>query len=202
MAKGGTKTGSGTVKRRYADLNSGPLGDAHNAHGERVILDNPGTGVAVRAYSGTSYAKVNRGLRQGEPPDEVAQRLDTLFADKNARFQQDSRVYRGIGFNDPIRRALEEGTLRAGATLTDKGFVSTSVNPEVAQFFATFVGDRSAILRIRARKGKRGVHIEKFSKHKSERETLLPRGSRFKVRGVTEGKAGAVPALFVDVDLM
>jgi len=177
MAKGGTKSGSGTVKRRYADLDSGPLGRAHAAHGEAVLRANPDTVASARAYSGSSYASINDDLRRGGEPDEVAQRLDKLFASKDARFQQDSRVYRGMGYNDPIRKALVAGTLRAGDTFTDKGFVSTSVDADVARGFARNVQGKPTILRIRARKGRRGVHIQAFSQHPDERETLLPRGA-------------------------
>jgi len=210
MPKGTGKGAASKMGRRYEDLTGGALAD-HYQLGDDTINSPPPSEPAVRLYSGSHFFSVNTALRSGEAPVEearfVQKGLDAMFKKPGAALQQDARLYRGVGVDDPILTQLRAGTLRAGTVFEDKGFMSTSVSQAAAMRFSHTTDGRDVILRIRAKKGKRAVHIESVSNHPSERETLLPRGSKIRVKGVSQGTAMSTYGTernmtFIDVDLM
>jgi len=212
MPKGTGKGAASKMGRRYEDLTGGALA-VHDARGRETITSPPSSEGVVYKYSDEAYTAVNGDLRRGiselaGPQGEIQAGLDAMFKKPGATLQQDARLYRGIGENDPIFTQLRAGTLRAGTVFEDKGFMSTSVGTSapINFFSGSYQGD-PVVLRIRAKKGKRAVHIDSLSANKGEGETLLPRGSKIRVKGVSQGtvkgeRGGSTAVTFIDVDLM
>ncbi len=211
MPKGTGKGAASKIGRRYADLTGGALAD-HRELGAATMSSPPPSDAAVNSYTGYMYANINGPLRSGEEEDmvpdarSVQRELDALFRKPGARLQSDALLYRGVGSRDPILTQLRAGTLRAGTVFADKGFMSTTVDKERALNFASGgLGDR-VVLRVRAKRGKRAVHVEEASQHRIERETLLPRDSKIRVKGIRTGTITTPfrdeSVTFIDVDLM
>jgi hypothetical protein len=70
---------------------------------------------------------------------------------------------------------------------TDKGFISTSLQPRIAQSFSNHASGRTAVFKILARKGQKGVYVDRALGRPAddiyEAEVLLPRGTTFRFNG-------------------
>lgn len=153
----------------------------------------------VRLYtqSGGRYNQVNAHLREGREVDEETRKTIAVIDDL---FERDARpvekvLYRGISGFEPEELGLEEGV-----EFTDKGFVSTTADRSIANRFGAHSADGKLsgegigiIFKINA-KGTPGVMLGGYSRY-GEDETLLPRGTRFKVTSVKEGYPGEKFAL-------
>lgn len=144
---------------------------------------------ALEDYAGNEYLAINSHLRgEFRTPDANVKRsvrqLDSLIS--KSTISEPVRVYRGI--------AARVQDVRVGEVFGDKGFVSTSMNADVARQFA-----EGLLLRINVPAGTNAVHVPG-----DESELLLPRGSRFKVTGVRRvaGEPGFPPNTVVDVDYL
>jgi SPP1 gp7 family putative phage head morphogenesis protein len=102
---------------------------------------------AVQTYQSMEYEAINDGLR-GKMPLSATNKQTITELDKvikNASLDYNTTVYRGIiddtGVFDQIR---------IGDTIKDKGFLSTSVNPAVAEAFAngTIIEGKPIVLEI------------------------------------------------------
>jgi hypothetical protein len=91
---------------------------------------------------------------------------------------EDHVVYRGFG----SRKGLDLTKLKKGNVLRDKGFVSTSFRPEVAEEFSNG-RDMSHIAKIHVPKGSKAHYIP----HQGEHELLLHPNTKFKVIGHSFG---------------
>jgi hypothetical protein len=143
--------------------------------------------------SGGTYREVNGHLRENREASPEAKQtieiLDQLF-EKEAE-PIDRVLYRGLSGYDPE----ELGLLEIGAEFHDPGFVSTTSDQRIARRFAAHSQDGKlsgegvgTIFKINA-KGMPGVNMSRYSRY-GEDETLLPRGSTFKVTSVKEGIPG------------
>ena len=149
---------------------------------------------AIRAYTGHEYSDINGYLR-GHNMDPAAiasilekvSHLDSALA--KAALAKDTRVYRGI--SDLRNLGLSERTL-VGATIHDKGFMSTSTSRESARAFGGTMG--GVLVRIRAPKGSRGGSVKRLSIHKGEGEVLFARGSRVRITRARKTKSGVLVA--------
>ena len=209
MPKGtGRRGAAGAARSRYRDF---ARRGAHTAHGAATIRDDltPTQADVLKEYTSAGYILVNDELRTpgGRSPSQMARaaemtaNLDSVFDSPKARFQSNGVVYRGA--DGPIFDALRAGTLRKGDVYEDKAFVSTSIDALLAAQFSSRVLGEKTLLRIRVKKGQRGLHVESVSGHRDERETLLPRGAKFRVRGVAQtllpSKYRDVPAQAVNM---
>lgn len=142
---------------------------------------------AVTAYVGEGWTDaISRKLRRGREltrrERDVADTLDGVF-DSIPRTEQAVTLYRGIdgkgnrGFRD----------LEPGQVIDDDGFGSTSIAKSVADEFAKADGD---VLVITAPRGSRLLDVNQHRKaikgatYGTEREVLLPRGSRLVVERI------------------
>ena len=91
---------------------------------------------------------------------------------------QPTIAYRGINCTSPECQDFFFG-LETGAEFQDKGYVSTTMNPN--KF-------RAAKVRIKMiiPSGKQGAYLNGLSEYEGEAEILLPRNSRFKILSKTE----------------
>jgi hypothetical protein len=102
--------------------------------------------------------------------------LDTLI-DRGDALSADTTVYRGIR-SDLLP---ELSGLEVGDTITDNGFMSTTMNPKIAVNFAggTPDGVTGAVMRIKAPAGTKAWVMPPIG----EAELLLPRGLQMRITG-------------------
>lgn len=137
---------------------------------------------AVRYYTGSAYEDINDALRisglSNAPHDmqETIARITSALDKFNLK--KSLTVYRGasgaiFGGNKTV--AEINAMARAGARLTDKGFMSTSASEG-----ANFGGDYRFVITVPAGTG-RGAYVAPVSHYRSENEFLLQRNSTFKI---------------------
>ena len=140
--------------------------------------------------TGGTYRDINQGLRDGKAVADLEEAatvgiLDRLIAEGG---HDGSPLYRGMAGWEPSELGLEEGY-----EFADPGFVSTARDKAVAKKFAMsgeqeMSGESVGIL-FTIKKARRGVNLDAFARY-GESETLLARGTRFRVVKVTEGYPG------------
>ena len=122
------------------------------------------------------YLRVNANLRKGTGADDpVVKGIDNLIS--RSKLPDDITVYRGL-------RAKHLGSnpeKLIGKTITDNGFLSTSLSHDKAStLFAHSEG--GAVIELRAFKGQNGFMMEADSPQSpEEHEVLFPRGSSMKI---------------------
>lgn len=166
---------------------------------------------ALNAYVSNSYLNIQSVMREGKvglgstSPEHLAQikqaadNLQTLIKSAPS-LQNDILTYRGI--TGDIAKAYAD--LKPGSIITDKGFSSTSLLREKAEFYAKQVlpstgstSEHQVMLEILNPTGTQGVNVEAFfqkltasnnmfeasapSTTRTQYEWLLPHGSRFEV---------------------
>lgn len=117
---------------------------------------------------------------------EQAEILNGAMKKPGAVLDRDVVVYRGIA---DVQISDSWSDIRVGKRFSDKGFVSTSLNPEVAKKFAenSESVERAVVAKILLKKGQRAAWIEPFNTTYSPcDELLLPPGTRFRVVGKEE----------------
>jgi hypothetical protein len=145
---------------------------------------------AVQTYVGADYAFINSYLRYpdtGNPEDmemynRFAKHVESAIQ-KQPALKGEEIVYRGLRLNKEQKAQM----LQPGATVIDKGFMSTSISRETAQSF----GD--TVLTIRVPKGQKALKVWDVVDTvttRTEREILLPRNTMLKITRVREEKSG------------
>lgn len=101
--------------------------------------------------------------------------MDKIF--KKTKISSDMKVYRGINPNLHTATAdLTKALKTEGSVLQMDGFISTSVNPDIATRYAK---EGARILEIQLPKNTPAAYLEGISKFKDEEEMLLNRGMTF-----------------------
>lgn len=154
---------------------------------------------AVEGYSGIDARIINDNLRGQESYRVLndADRAQIATIDSaigSSELPEDTALYRGFTLSP---RGVSK--VKVGQTITDKAFVSTSLNPAVAEQFsgATKGVKGSVIMRITAPKGTKALPMSTLSEWPGEHEVLLPRGTTFKI--TTLKKKGGVT--YVDAEI-
>jgi hypothetical protein len=154
----------------------------------------------VKYYTRDDYMVINEYLRTGkvrkdldefdmESSDEIkdyVKTIDSLIDSNN--LQENVMLYRGSdkkAIGDAMFNDLENGNFDKylGAEIQDKAFVSTSIAKKRA-----FKGDIQ--FSIEAPKGTKAAYIRSLSVSRSEHEVLLPRDTKFKIKGIEKGESG------------
>lgn len=151
---------------------------------------------AVKYYTGTGYLDINPKLRGGDNIDphsalgNMLQDLDSAIA--KSELKEAITVYRysdptlfGLPFNASVTGADLEHLI--GATVTDNGFMSTSVLDSATDDF----GRIGFTITVPPGKGK-GAYIANISKYKGEQEFLLARSSNLKITEVSDYGTGTI----------
>lgn len=148
---------------------------------------------AIEAYTGYAYEFINKALRNNTPlsPDETAIANDLDKALKKTSAPENFLAYRTVSPNVLAK-------LEVGKTLTDNGFMSTTL--ENGAFEPHDGGGRNnALIHLEIPKGTKGAAISELSKAKYEYEFLLPRGSKIKIHKIERvGKTTHVHATVVN----
>lgn len=138
---------------------------------------------ALVEYSGHSFRDINLELRFAEgdiAPDirGTVKKLDRAFA--KSILTEDAKVYRAISNNSfsKIEKAYASGQL-----FEDKAFVSTTKDKAVLD--EGLFRLKENILEVHVPKGSKAIDMESFAAFPEEKELLLNRGSKFKVRSIS-----------------
>ncbi len=187
---GGGKSGGG---KSTGKADGGKTGGGSGGSG---VVSKEETLAAVNSYAGADYKSINTSLRGGSDSESAkVAKLDAAFDSHGETLDTDVTVYRGSSedlFADAREasagdRDVSSGTID-GVEMTDRGFVSSSLDHNVA---AKFTPDEGAIYEITVPKGTRVIPVHKLTGssnyldkfvRKNEREVLLKRGSRFRVK--------------------
>lgn len=133
----------------------------------------------LKQYSYFS-ADINDTLRSGEVADDGIYKKIKIIKDiikkETSTMQEDTVLWRGV--NREIIQAMKRASDDAyGNTLFDAGFMSTSLDPDVAFIFGTDPYSKKVImLKIICPSGTKGAYIGNSYGFKQD-ETLLPNGS-------------------------
>lgn len=136
---------------------------------------------AFTAYTGSSYGKINSTLRNDKKPHpaikEYIQRMDSGF--KKTSADKDIVVQRGLAM-EAVEKYISSGNFKVGATMIDKGYVSTTSKYETAQSFSN--GGYHMVIRVK--KGQTIAPAKSFSKYAQENEFILPRNTAFQIQHI------------------
>lgn len=159
----------------------------------------------LEAYAGPNgiARPVNDYLRHGidalgeDYTKEVVSTLDGILNKAHGTVEQ--TLYRGIWGKDAPN-------FRPGFTWTDKGFVSTTVNPGHALFFTDTGREDQVLLEIHTAKG---AYIQDVvgstvieGETINEREWLLPRNLTYRVKSVNEYDTPAGKRKDIEVEIL
>lgn len=146
---------------------------------------------ALKAYtSNKTYSKVNAPLRQGAQPadlpgpeGETARRMAAAI-EATPTFEKPVTVYRGLALGPEGEAKLVakyQASLEGGRVLRNRGFMSSSLDKDVALTFSSGAGEGGVIMEIKANKG---AYLEGSTAFKGEHELLLNHGAGFRVTGI------------------
>lgn len=138
---------------------------------------------AIAEYTDEGYVDINRYLYMGKSgltymvPDQVQayiNKLDSAFEDTGAPFAY--TVYTGLSSRYNPKK------IRPGNDYIFRGFISTSLDIDIciSNFINTGAQD-GIILEIDIEKGQKSIYIEGMTMNETEKETLLPRGTKVRV---------------------
>ena len=141
---------------------------------------------ALGSYTGNAHANINKQLRGAPPPpppadirprlERQAQRIDGAIRGAPP-LEEGIIVYRGIG----SRAEDSFQSAPVGATFTDNGIVSTSLNLGTADAFTGAKTD--TLLKVRVPAGSKALTVGKITANPGEFEVLLPTKTAFTVVG-------------------
>jgi len=137
---------------------------------------------AMRRYTGSDYVDINNALRRlqlASSPADIQRCVDNMTeAISKFQLKKSITVFRGASssiFGGHKTAAEINAMAKAGAHLTDRGFMSTS-----ASFGAEFSGNYKFVITVPAGTG-RGAYVAPFSHFRSENEFLLQRNTTFRI---------------------
>ncbi len=144
---------------------------------------------AIQKYTGDDYENINASLRGMDKlhPDNVETVETMKEALGNSSLPEDMTLYRGTS-----TAAL--GSLRnlppeemVGKTFTEKGFMSTSKDPAVAEGFYS-----DMIMTVEAPKGSHALDIAPISEYDTESEVLFNAGQEMVITSAAEDDNGVL----------
>lgn len=142
---------------------------------------------AIKAYSSDkgmipAYKEINTGLRSdSEVPDEHKQTVADLDAAFSTAIAKESfKVYRGVSVEFAEK-------LSKGKAFVDKAFSSTTSDKNIAKEFS---GKRGVVMEISVPKGAKALSLKDVSQYPEEKEVLLNRGGKYKVKGESIDDSG------------
>ena len=167
---------------------------------------NTDEGTYLEAYCGPYSNDINDFLRTGRSGEnnlgeEVFDYIDALDSIiSQTKTPREMALYRGVGGDGYSTFAA----MKVGDTYIDKGYVSTTPNPEQSWEFlpANDGGYKGTVLEITVPKGNPVLSVKKYFNGVSpryapaqsildENEHILPRGLKFKVTGIGETRVSA-----------
>ncbi len=150
---------------------------------------------AIGDYTTVTAFRINNSLREGKLPKEsklpggLADVKELDSAIENAPpLKEEVGTYRGVAF--------QYDGVKAGDVLIDEGFMSTSLNKDVAHSFgstedAKEAGTKGAArLYITVPEGGKAMYVGGIGNIKSEQELILPRQTTMRIRDIRYDSEG------------
>lgn len=152
----------------------------------------------VEAYTQEAYAVINEGLRRyGKPTSANAtavKMMDTAFNKASVRLTEPATVHRGMVVEaDESAFDLEASMFRKGKVVTDKAYVSTSIEPGTAEAFTRtgmdpgYEGLVPVYVTVHLPKGTR-VLAGSWNEH----ELILDRGRKMRITDTSVNEDGVL----------
>lgn len=172
---------------------------------------NIDTGIknAVLNYQSTNFDAINNELRY-DKPDKFKDVIKNL--DKASKDIDNGKVFRGLTsdytkelvnkykIND-VNDVAELKSKLIGKVLNDKGFMSTTRDLRIAADFARDKGTgKTTVIQIEG--NKTGIDVEKYisnNKAKKEKEFLIKRNTKIKIKDVSISKTGKL-ILYTEIE--
>lgn len=167
---------------------------------------------SLREYTGEAFRDINGYLRGHSVYGKY---YETLFeghestlehctsALSRSRLNEDLVTYRAIAGYDGVLSKMfpnidfnnaESVQSLIGSTFIDKGFYSTSVDPDVD------LGDFGDIkITTICPKGTKALYAGPFSKKPEEKELILQRGTEFEIKSLKTNAVGAITDMVIEV---
>jgi hypothetical protein len=176
---------------------------------EAQIYRSPTAVGAVKAYTASAFAKMNRTLRDGvgsektpltitqaikafKDPTDAAKMVALSVATETATHSKPITVYRGSG--ETLARIV--ASLPPGGEFIDRGFGSTSLSPKVAQNFEQD-DDPAVICKITTRWG---LPVEGKTSVSGELEYIQPRNMRYREKSRTWRRVGKRRVIYAEFE--
>ncbi len=147
---------------------------------ERSYLDN---------YSGDTFLALNQELRSGGGGGKAAAAINSAIS--KSPLEEGGMLYRGMS-KDAFKRLIGGDEIKAGQVLNDKGFVSTTRDPNIAMMSGAIGG---VMLHIQVGSGVKGVDMSPHSRNKHEKEVILGTKTPMRVLGIKAPKALGQPII-------
>jgi len=197
--RGGSQKGTGGVSKSSAgktqdktpevktqDNKLGITKDDYWGHQSRDMNISRKEQDALDAYKAlTSYSEINNALYRNDTEfieySNTIKQLDKVI--KRATIESDVSVYSGLG----SRASAILSGLDVGSEVDFKGYLSTSIDENIASDFSKSVNNVSRKVKINLPKGSKGFF---FGNSDQEKEVLLGRGKKFKISDITSKKSG------------
>lgn len=130
----------------------------------------------ITKYADDDKSVINNHLR-GKASDQIAEVYESVQALDKA-FEVMPTVPENIKVARFVKKDVAD-MMTAGATFKDKGYVSTTIDPDLA--FEAYDGEADWKISINVRKGSKGIYVAEKSNYSWEQELLLPRNSQMRV---------------------
>lgn len=146
---------------------------------------------ALVSYTGSGYSSINGQLRRGSVSVYEKKTINNMIKGMDP-LPQDLLVHRGCSWEQFGLGSYENALASIGKTVTDEGFLSTSVGGHAA-----FGGSVKVIVELP--KGTVGAFVKSISRFSNENEYIVAAGTKFKVLTVkksgyqTEVRVRAIP---------
>jgi hypothetical protein len=150
---------------------------------------------ALDAYSGSAFVNINSTLR-GAPISPLQQKIPSEQIDKFTR-DIDSAIQKTALAEDTVLwrgGAFPTADLQKGSVVSDRGFISCSLEEGIAMSFNR--QENMKTWQISVPKGTKCALMYNYGDSNeiyasAEAEVILPRGSQFRVTGITSEKVYA-----------
>lgn len=155
-------------------------------------IERSGSNNALYNYFGEDYKRINRKARKGDAPEADAEVAAIDRAIASVGTPTPLKLYRGVS-GEGSTAAMLRG-VKPGDVIADRGFVSTSLDEDVATRFASRGED--FVLEMYAPLGTKGLYAEPWADF-DEAELLLGRNTPMIVREVIPSKTGKKPTRLI-----
>lgn len=141
----------------------------------------------IEYYTGDGFYELNKKLREGAEPDGMTKMLDSAIS--KGTIPEGTKLYRGMP-REVARTLFKDGNVKAGDSIEDKAFMSTS--KDIRSAYSNMGG---VIFEITVGEGQNGIDVEQLSHNKEEKEVILPRNQKLTVKSITPPKKIGDPVI-------
>ncbi len=151
----------------------------------------------ISEYTGEKFNQINQylGGQRKQVTDPVKETINELSSFLDSAPKVTATSYRGKKGD----RIFEEfKSLKKGDTYSEKAFMSTTYDKNIADNFAN--GSYNKVLMTI--KGKSGVLVESYSDARTEKEILFNKGSKYKIESIKsekQGKYGKILVFLIEI---